>query len=668
MVGGASASRAASPTVSSAFGQLTSAEELGSWRALFDAHHGRTGSVSKQSLGLMLRALGEVFTNAELSDLVTFADINRTRQISFEEFTALMLHRQRRSQLEQHGHLGRSSSRILRLIAQLRAGEPDVVLEAAGALLPSSPSSAGGSPSPAGRDATAEASTVAAADDGEASGTAEAAAHAGSRAASPELAMHGGGSLDGSSLEQERWQLLCVADELWCNRTAVSLDLSRVGPALAGVGLSELCRAIACSPTLQLRELDLSGVPLGDAGAAAVAAMLSGTSHLHVLRLEHCAISTAGAAALLGALEASNRSLQRLLLAGNGALKGSPLLGQLREQLRDNAARSALAQVPTHLPRLMLAGRGLAPRHMAHVREALVARLPRPPTAEERKLEEQAAAQRKRQQQPPKGRIDAFTGKVVQQQPAQRPVQRAQQPQQPPPPPRAPLVRKLDLSLNAASGDALAALLVCKGGAHVDELVLTWAAQHAAQAPRLATALRAADAPLAASVAQLQTLTLTHTGLTDEGAAALAAALHSRCLPALTELDLRHNALGSTAFSPPDDPLAPVTAPARHLAGDGGRSVDALLPSQAHAAREAASRSVAAALGYAIAVQVHTRALDRLPVLACPSSHSPPRTPPPRLPRPRLPLLACYPRTTRSLSVASAGRPEAAPRRQPALL
>ncbi|KOO29721.1 hypothetical protein Ctob_008482 [Chrysochromulina tobinii] len=245
----------------------------------------------------------------------------------------------------------------------------------------------------------------------------------------------------GDAVGTERWQLLSVIDELWSTRAARSLDLMQAGRILDGPCLSELCRAIAFSPTLRLEELNLKGLPLGDEGAITLSSMLAHTGHLRALRLESCGLGSAGASALLRALRVSNRTLQRLSLAGNAQLEeGSSLLIELHEALRDNAAREALQQAPCHLPRLMLAGRGLASRHMGWLRETLVARL-------STKVSTKADAA--------DARANIAEGAA-----AASPSASA----------APPLVRTLNLSLNVSCGDALASLLVCRGAANVDEL------------------------------------------------------------------------------------------------------------------------------------------------------------------------------------------------------
>ena len=531
-----------SPTDANTFLHLASRQELQEWRSLFDAHdRARTGLVSTQSLGLMLRASGAVFNSDQLTHFIAYADIKRTNVIRFEEFTALQLHRKRRAELEEHGTLAHSSSRMLRLIAQLRSGEPDVCLEPVGAM-----------PPPVLLDAT---NATAGGDDDR----------------------FGGGDA-GDAVGTERWQLLSVIDELWTTRAARSLDLTQAGRMLDGPCLSELCRAIAFSPTLRLEELILRGLPLGDEGAITLSSMLAHTGHLRTLRLESCGLGSAGASALLRALRVSNRTMQRLALAGNAKLEGSVVLHELREALRDNAAREALQQAPCHLPRLMLAGCGLASRHMGWLRETLVARLSTKAdaTLARASIGEGAAAASPSASAAP------------------------------------PLVRTLNLSLNASCGDALASLLVCRGAANVDELVLEWAEQHAATAPQLRTALGRMDTQLATALTQLHTLCLQRMGLSDAGSAALAAALHSRCLPSLVELDLRHNALG-TRYSAlgtrpgegegEGEPLRAATAPA---ATAPAALPTAALPTAAlptAALPTAASLSMAAALGFAIAVQ-----------------------------------------------------------------
>eukprot|EP00900_Chrysochromulina_parva_P012300 jgi/Chrpa1/21070/Chrysochromulina_OHIO_Genome00000623-RA len=489
----------------------------------------------------MLRASGAVFNSDQLTHFIAYADIMRTNVIRFEEFTALQLHRKRRAELEEHGGtLAHSSSRMLRLIAQLRSGEPDVSLEPVGAM-----------PPPVLLDAT---NATAGGDDDR---------------------FDGGDA--GDAVGTERWQLLSVIDELWSTRAARSLDLMQAGRILDGPCLSELCRAIAFSPTLRLEELNLKGLPLGDEGAITLSSMLAHTGHLRALRLESCGLGSAGASALLRALRVSNRTLQRLSLAGNAQLEeGSSLLIELHEALRDNAAREALQQAPCHLPRLMLAGRGLASRHMGWLRETLVARLS---TKVSTKVSTKADA------------ADARAS-IAEGAAAASPSASA----------APPLVRTLNLSLNASCGDALASLLVCRGAANVDELVLEWAEQHATTAPQLRTALERTDTQLAAALTQLHTLCLQRMGLSDAGGAALAAALHSRCLPSLVELDLRHNALGSRLGEA--EPLRTATAPAA-------------IPTAALLPVSQASLSVAAALGFAIAVQgVRRLRLDGNPNLS----------------------------------------------------
>ena len=252
-----------SPTDANTFLHLASRQELQEWRSLFDAHdRARTGLVSTQSLGLMLRASGAVFNSDQLTHFIAYADIKRTNVIRFEEFTALQLHRKRRAELEEHGTLAHSSSRMLRLIAQLRSGEPDVCLEPVGAM-----------PPPVLLDAT---NATAGGDDDR----------------------FGGGDA-GDAVGTERWQLLSVIDELWSTRAARSLDLMQAGRILDGPCLSELCRAIAFSPTLRLEELILRGLPLGDEGAITLSSMLAHTGHLRTLRLESCGLGSAGASALL---------------------------------------------------------------------------------------------------------------------------------------------------------------------------------------------------------------------------------------------------------------------------------------------------------------------------------------------------------------------------------
>ena len=56
------------------------------------------------------------------------------------------------------------------------------------------------------------------------------------------------------SVRAERWGFLSVIDELWSNTSCKSLDLSAAGAALIDeLCLGELCRALAHSPTLQIR-------------------------------------------------------------------------------------------------------------------------------------------------------------------------------------------------------------------------------------------------------------------------------------------------------------------------------------------------------------------------------------------------------------------------------
>ena len=53
------------------------------------------GDVSTTELGLVLRALGDHIDAQRLSDLVAMTDLNGSGAVDFEEFTGLMLRRQR---------------------------------------------------------------------------------------------------------------------------------------------------------------------------------------------------------------------------------------------------------------------------------------------------------------------------------------------------------------------------------------------------------------------------------------------------------------------------------------------------------------------------------------------------------------------------------------------
>ena len=393
---------------SNAFAAHITADELVDWRRVFEAHDRKhAGSVSKHDLGLLLRSIGLTFTSAELQEMTTMADADLDGTIDFEEFCGLMLFRKRRLQLEGQP-LAASSSRVLRLLHQLRSGQESVVLEAP-------------APMPGGGEA-APTSTAAAA-------------------------------------TSERWELLSIVDELWTNRTVRRLDLSAAAGLLEDLQLSELCRVLAFSPALALAELCLSHSSLGDDGAKVVASALRHNVHLQLLELEHTSVGHVGIRTLLSALRNGNRTLKKLSLLGNPAVHDLTLMARLREQLRDNAARETLRQVhtcvrtyvhacmgremlrqvpmsaprlvlvptlsltptptptstplnadasanrnpnsnpdpnpnpnpnrqvPLSAPRLVLSGQSLMPHHAPLLRDALVARLPKPPAAADKPSE-----------------------------------------------------------------------------------------------------------------------------------------------------------------------------------------------------------------------------------------------------------------------------------------
>ena len=158
------------------YGSLATDDERREWQVVFESHDRRgEGEISVQELGVLLRALNYTFTNSELLQMAMMADIDGNGAVDIGEFTGLMLWRKRRLQLADVD-LAKSDSRALRLLHRMRAGEASLSLEV--------------------REAADE------------------------------------GPPDGEELEQERWELLSVIDEMWVNKTAIKLDLSAAGNGL----------------------------------------------------------------------------------------------------------------------------------------------------------------------------------------------------------------------------------------------------------------------------------------------------------------------------------------------------------------------------------------------------------------------------------------------------
>ena len=109
--------------------ELLAAEDLDWWLSVFERHDRKgDGEVSTTDLGLLLRSIGDILNQAEITQVAKMADADGGGTIDFEEFCGLMIWRKRREQLAGL-ELENSPSRCLRLLHRLRAGELDLVLE-----------------------------------------------------------------------------------------------------------------------------------------------------------------------------------------------------------------------------------------------------------------------------------------------------------------------------------------------------------------------------------------------------------------------------------------------------------------------------------------------------------------------------------------------------------
>ena len=419
------------------------------------------GEVSTTDVGLILRELGIKLSDAAVNDLVLSADLDGSGAIDFEEFTGMMLRIERQLKLSELMR-ERPNSRVFRALLEARAGRQKVALF---------PRPRGSGPSPSFRMRLSMADVV-------------------------QQAQH----------ENERQELLSFIDELWYNKSTLSLSLAGCGLVDPMVCI-ELARVLSFSPTTRLHTLNLSGNHgIGDAGAVHLANGLRGNRHLRFLLLDSTDIGDEGASALLSSL--GDVALQSLSLRGNPRIS-PPVLNAIRNTLHDTLLREAFAKLSVSDPCLFLRWIRIPPRKLGMVRQALLARVPSA-GASSRGLTRGGSLHRKgsgASSAPPATRQSSAATASPSSSP--RKVDGAQ------------LVRRLDLSGNSESGDAIADFLA------------------SIRKPGLQT-----DRPLLSALAKLDTLRLQQCGVSDSGALALAHAIHSGCLPDLTCIDLRDNLLG----------------------------------------------------------------------------------------------------------------------------
>ena len=124
-------SGAAAGPLAPMYAELTTPEQLQEWYQVFHAYdRDGGGDVSTTELGLMLRAVGERVTATRLDELVAMTDLNGSGACDFEEFTGLMLRRQREME---HRALGDAAAaphapRVLKLLGAAIAGQDELWL------------------------------------------------------------------------------------------------------------------------------------------------------------------------------------------------------------------------------------------------------------------------------------------------------------------------------------------------------------------------------------------------------------------------------------------------------------------------------------------------------------------------------------------------------------
>ena len=581
------------------YAHLCTGAEYYEWKAAFQKNDRRgKGEILTQEVGLLLRSLRCGFTNHELVRMVAMADVDRNGSVDFEEFTGLMVWWKRRRQIDGL-LLSKCRSRYLRLLQRIRSGEANLVLEAHDAPPDERMvARAAAKARRAAKEAAAAAAAAASASGGDGAPPdvlpirppSRSSARS-SRSSSPKAMrrVNFAGGADGSSgdgdeeeddddqieeeravpvtIEEERWELLSVLDELWVNRTMRSLNLQQLvsnysGEILDEFILGEMCRALSYATTLQLTELNLSGLELGDRESIEpLAEMLRHNTSLRTLQLNGCGIGPDGARILLDALrgEGGNCTLRSLVLKGNEDLIGQSVLTEISEQLRDNIAKETLRLAPTHTPRLLLAGHNINGSHMEQLREHLVARTLPSGGSDSRSSSPEG-------QRPGSGRRKSSVGLT----------------------PKNQVVQSLDLSANSTCGDSAALTLMCRGGQTsslgevlTDDLLNTM--------PLVAQAIaREPDEPLSIALSRLHTLCLRRCGVTNHGIAALSLSLHCKALPNLIQLDLRENRIGQAPSpSPSQQQLQLLSA----------------LPEVTASDEDASTRRIVAAFGSACALQ-----------------------------------------------------------------
>ena len=105
------------------YAELTTPEQLQEWYQVFHAYdRDGGGDVSTTELGLMLRAVGERVTATRLDELVAMTDLNGSGACDFEEFTGLMLRRQREMEHRALGDAAAATNNLRkRALARRRA-------------------------------------------------------------------------------------------------------------------------------------------------------------------------------------------------------------------------------------------------------------------------------------------------------------------------------------------------------------------------------------------------------------------------------------------------------------------------------------------------------------------------------------------------------------------
>jgi len=128
-----------------------------------------------------------------------------------------------------------------------------------------------------------------------------------------------------------------LAAGLESNTTLLELQLAACGIAVAGG--AALGRALSANKALQKLIL-LNNSGMKDEGVEALAAGLKDNGTLFELRLRHCGIAAAGAAALGNALR-THKAMQKLILYQNREIKGAGVMA-LAKGLNGNSTLALL--------------------------------------------------------------------------------------------------------------------------------------------------------------------------------------------------------------------------------------------------------------------------------------------------------------------------------------